>query len=746
MTLCAEETRVRRDRRSTTTLLLCGLLAAAGLVTAAESDLPAALERASTAAETSLRQGDLRAAEARYREALFDGWLLVGSLERLEKRVPEARAAIRRASFFATEDRPSSHALARAYLQAEEPQEAVDVLAALAKREPRDIETRRLLSAALSAAGRPEQAKAVLDEASAIPTDDPEQAFLIGSQYLWQRDVEAAARLFAKVVAARPIPQTHVLIGRSYRDAAEYGRARTELETALRLDPSVRRAHYYLGMIALNEDMSADRVARAEAEFRQELKLAADDPLTNDQLGQLLLDAGRAREALPALEAAVRADARSAYLSHLGRCQLALEQPAEAVVTLRRALELAGQQADEEELESIHFQLGRALRSIGPEAEARQHLAEAARLAASRRDAAAARGPGASQAARGVPLLEDSALAGITPEQRKLLRGHVDAILARAYFNLGVIQAQDLQVPAMERYARAASSFEKAAEIDPAFPQVQASLGIARFNARQFGEAVAPLTRALAKTPTDDSLKRMLATARLDTGAWAEAVALLDADPVLANDPDPSLQFGRGLALLRSGRAEDAERVLAALLLRGGESAEALVLLGQARVQLGHYEPAVAALERALRLKPDVADADASLGLARWKLGRAEQAESALRAALARRPSDLGSQLTLAELLEATKRADEAVPLLRDVVAANPDSGEAHLMLGGILLARGEDAEALAQLEAAARQLPEEPGIQEQLAQAYRKLGRKAEAERALEAARRLQKKRGEGR
>ena len=50
---------------------------------------------------------------------------------------------------------------------------------------------------------------------------------------------------------ARPIPQTHVLIGRAYRDAGEYERARAELQRPLAQDPGVRRAHYYLGMVAL---------------------------------------------------------------------------------------------------------------------------------------------------------------------------------------------------------------------------------------------------------------------------------------------------------------------------------------------------------------------------------------------------------------------------------------------------------------------------------------------------------------
>ena len=42
----------------------------------------AALDRAISAAEERLQKGEFAAAESHYREALFEGWRLMGSLER----------------------------------------------------------------------------------------------------------------------------------------------------------------------------------------------------------------------------------------------------------------------------------------------------------------------------------------------------------------------------------------------------------------------------------------------------------------------------------------------------------------------------------------------------------------------------------------------------------------------------------------------------------------------------------------
>ena len=50
--------------------------------------------------------------------------------------------------------------------------------------------------------------------------------------------------------------------------------------------------------------------------------------------------------------------------------------------------------------------------------------------------------------------------------------------LARAYFNLGVLQAQVARrAEGIERFARAAEFFERTAAIDPDFPQVQSRWG-----------------------------------------------------------------------------------------------------------------------------------------------------------------------------------------------------------------------------------------------------------------------------
>jgi tetratricopeptide (TPR) repeat protein len=619
--------------------VICGAVAADDT-----ADPAAALETAISAAEGRLQGGDLDAAESLYRQAVFEGWLLTAALERLEGRLPASRDAVHGAALFRVESAPSLRALAAAQLQTGEAAAAAETLETLAARDARDGETRRLLARALAAEGRMEAATERLDEAAALAADDAELAFLVGTDYLFLKKPGQAERLFARVAAARPIAQTHVLVGRAYRDAGEHDRARAELQAALRQDPAVRRAHYYLGTVALADARTGpDRLDRAIAEFREELKQAPDDAAANDQLGLALLEAGRAAEALPALETAVRADARPLVLFHLGRCLLALDRDAEAATALRRALEAAEEHAGSDaEIGKIHYQLGLALRKLGAGAEAATHLAEAGRRA----------GQGPDASAESSDQDAASPLAALPLWQRQGLKRRAGAGLVRSYFNLGVIQAQARRsVPAAERFARAAAFFERAAALDPDFPQVQASLGVAYFNAREFAKATGPLSRAAAARPEDRGLKRMLATSWLNTEAWDKAAALLEDDP--ERETDAALQFAYGLALLRSGRAARAAEVLAGAAAARGDSAELLVLLGQARAQQGKDEDAVRALEGALALDATVAQAHGTLGAVYLRQGRLDEAEKALRAELAAHPADAGAQRDLAAVLAA---------------------------------------------------------------------------------------------
>lgn len=702
-----------------------------------------AVENVAAQAEDALRHGERALAESRYRDTLLEGWMLVGDLDVADGRIEEARAAYTAASTAATELRRPRHSLAAVLLQLGDNAEAVKVMSDEVSHNRRDPETHRLLAQALIASGHPEQAVADLEEAHQALPQDFELAYALAGGYLRVDKPEAAERLFVELEKARPIPETYVLVGRTYRDYHQFERAEATLRKALELDPHVLRAHYYLGTTL---GMSVPpRFDQAIAEFEAELTLEPDHTLSHLYLGMALAEGHRCEEALPHLKKGAEWSA-SGGASHagegdalffIGRCDLSLDRPQEALDVLRRALELTkANPPDEAQLMSIHYQLGLALRRTGAEQEALPHFAEAEKHAAQR--SATARenltsylsgslSRGGTEAAKPPAV---SPLSPLSPDERAALRSRANADLARAYMNMGILHAQ------ARRFARAAAELEQAAAIDPQFPQVQYSLGVAYFNAGQFEKAGPPLASVLAATPSDLAVRRMLALALFNTDAYDRTVDLLKNDPERATDP--SLQYTYAVALVRSGRSADAEQTFSRLLRAHGDQPDLLVLQGQAQVEQGDYDGAVESLQRALRQKPDVADANAALGMIYLKQGRLPEAERALRAEIEAHPDNIRSRHHLAVVLDLLDRPKDALEQLRRVLAARPSFGEARYLIGKVLLALGSPDEAIVHLEAAVRLTPDKAAGYFQLAQAYRKVGRTEEADKQLEVYRRL--------
>ena len=707
-----------------------------------EGRVAASVERA----DRALQHGELQLAESAYRQALLDGWMLLGDLAVAADDLEGAQNAYRAASTVALDFRRPLRSLALAQLGSGDAEEAIATLRGLLVRSPRDADLRRLLAQALVAAGRGEEAILELTEVVDADPEDLESLFTLASGLLRQEEVERARELFDRLASARPIPQTHILIGRTYRDSKQFGLARTELEKALALDPQIRRAHYYLGTVELLDEGKA-HLDEAVERFETELSRFPGDPLTSLFLGMAQVESRRFEEALEPLELAVQSPRSEIDGSHfLGRALLALGRAEESLEPLSRALELldAASSTDPSQIESLHYLRARAHRRLGREDLARVDF-EAAK-AASERLASTARerlsdyfGGAVAQegAASSLVPLDVSSVSGLDGASRRSLEEWLAATLARAYLNLGIQQVR------AERFGTAARLLTAGAELRPEDATLQRSLAIARFNAGDRAGAVEPLRAVLANDPGVEDLRRMLALSLIDVGAYDQAATLLRDDP--GRRLDPALQYAFGLSLVRSGQTSEARQVFDRLLSENTEWAELQVLLGQASAQEGDYPTAIAAFERALAIDPEVAEANASLGMIYLRQGELEAAESALVAELAHHPADHLGRYHLATVLDLLDRSEEAADHLERVLAAQPSDADARYLLGKIRLGQGAVAEAVAQLEAASELSPTEPNIHYQLGQAYQRQGRAADARLRFERFRELKKvERGE--
>ncbi|MEM1202225.1 MAG: tetratricopeptide repeat protein [Acidobacteriota bacterium] len=732
--------------------VLAGALGASTVKPAEDGPLRSVL-RAMALAESRLGEGEMEMAESAYRQGLYEGWRLVGSLAVAEGDDDAALEAFRRASTVAAGNRDALRSLGLVHLRLGSAPAAVAVFRDLVLRSPEDVAMRRLFSRALAADGQAAAAVQELEEARQRAPEDPELAFTLGMGHLRLGDRAQADALFTEAAGSPPDVGILVLVGRTYRDFGHHDAARGALRRALELDPEARRAHYYLGTVELLAEGRAGLAAAAES-LRRELELVPDDPQANLFLGMALVEERRFGEALGPLEIASRGPDPSADAFHfLGQARFGLGDLEPARGALERALELASPTGPSpgppDQLSSIHYQLGQALRRLGrPEEAARSFEAAksaSADLARDSRDRLSRylesdlAGGDAADVTSTLQTPVASSLVPLSDDERKALRTEVSTSMARAYLNLGILATRE------QRFGAAADLLAVGSDLAPELPGLQKALGVALWSADRRGEAAAPLAKARRSAPDDAALRRMLALASLDAGDPGTAAELLEADVAspAAGAVEPSLGYAYALALVRGGRAAEAAPVFERLLTENAEWPELHVVLGQAHAQQGDFEAAKASLGRALDLRGDVAGAHATLGEIHLRRGELESAEAALRAELRSHPADRRARHHLATVLDLRGSSDEALDLLRALVEEDPGHADARYLLGKILLGSGEVREASLHLEAAVALTPDEPQAHYQLGQAYQKLGRVDDARarfdrfRALKAAER---------
>ena len=374
---------------------------------------------------------------------------------------------------------------------------------------------------------KPGEAAQELEEAQAIEPADPELLFALASGYLRVKKVEAAERLFARVAAARPQPETYVLIGRTYRDFQLLRPRAHGASRALKMDPRVRRAHYYLGTTALLEEGFV-LLDEAIAEFRRELAITPSDPLATLRLGVA------ARRGTPVRRGAAAARKRGARaVALLRRVDVSGTLPAGARPRggRRRVVSQCARdgrrRAGPEQSAPVAFTTSSrtALRDSGATAEAEREFAEAQRLSVEQRrerTRAALEIPDRHAGRRqpsAIPPARRSADSRLSRRERTGQAAVANRRRPRADVSQSGHRAR-ASGPVRTRRGAVRSS----AAIDPGFPQVQYLARrclLQRGAVRQGGARARP--QALEQQPQNTEASRMLALASLNTGDYAES-------------------------------------------------------------------------------------------------------------------------------------------------------------------------------------------------------------------------------
>lgn len=256
----------------------------------------------------------------------------------------------------------------------------------------------------------------------------------------------------------------------------------------------------------------------------------------------------------------------------------------------------------------------------------------------------------------------------------ELQPGRVDALsnLGAAYVKLG-------------RYEDAITQYRAALAGMPNHAGVRFNLALALYKADRIGEAVVEFERVLEQEAKHPGANLLLADCLLRMGETRRVVDLLG--PLEAElGQDRLFAFLLGTALIEEGEVDRGQELIDQLF-RGGESAEAHVLMALQYFRQGNSLKALDELEKAVELNPELPTVHALYARAlRENRDHAGAAREYLEE-LKRNPNHFESNLWMGLLRREENRLDEAMEYLKRARRMRPRDPSVTYAIGRVHVA-----------------------------------------------------------
>ena len=467
----------------------------------------------------------------------------------------------------------------------------------------------------------------------------------IGSDYFLMEDYAQADTWLTKSLAIDPTSSlTLYLLGRAKYNLQRFAEAAALFVKCLEADPKNSKAAENLGL-------SYERLGRSEeamAAYRSAIALDSLPPQNlgaRVSLGALLIEGGKAEQALPVLVEAVGIAPNDARVHReLGKAYLRLGQLDKAQSELEASVGLDPQSAP------THFLLSQAYNRGGLSERARQESEKYAAISGHRsapddalREAKAAIAAnnltvGEQLVRRYLELHKNSAdghfLLGYIFFRQKKAKESLAEYTEGAKYRTPT--AYDLEVVAsdyvlLEDYPDAAKWYSKAVEWDSGNFQARYYLGRAKYAENLFEDAIEAFNACLKLDPrsvkAEDNLGLSLeALGRTDEALAAYRTAIAWQAESKTKEAGPYVNLG---ALLSStGHPEEALPLLQQAIQIEPSGVNGHRELGKTYAHLEQFDKARQELERAVELAPQVAAPHYLLAQTYRKLGLLEKAQA----------------------------------------------------------------------------------------------------------------------
>lgn len=334
--------------------------------------------------------------------------------------------------------------------------------------------------------------------------------------------------------------------------------------------------------------------------------------------GFALARANRCDAALPIFaETRARGLDSAEVFKLVGNCELTLGRDAEAVASLRSAVE-----RDANDVDSL-VPLALALSNLGKGEEAAKIFARVLEIDPD--NAQAKRLTARLDAVSGDPLKALAALGAADGAEAAPTAGAGDLELAAfAAYRAGYYKQ------AAETYARAIEAAK-----DAATPGMLKNYAMAEDKAGRTADAAKAYAQAMRAAPEDPELPYLLGRLEAARGRRDEAIARYE-ESLVKGPGQAGVRFELGVLQLEDGRNQSAAKTFGLLAREQPQNVDVLQNLGKAQVQAGQQADAVTTFQRMAELRPDDPGPVLTAAALMQRLGREADAHAALEEACRR--------------------------------------------------------------------------------------------------------------
>jgi tetratricopeptide (TPR) repeat protein len=319
-------------------------------------------------------------------------------------------------------------------------------------------------------------------------------------------------------------------------------------------------------------------------------------------------------------------------------------------------------------------------------------------------------------------------LEGAVPEYRQFLKAHPEATAIHS--NLGAALA------GLGRFEEAVAEYKMALRQAPSSPGTRLNLALAYYKMGHIADAATELARVHSESPGNYQAVLLLGDCYMRMGQEKDVIRVLEPESK-SHPEDLAIAYMLGTAYIRNNQVEQGQ-VLVDRILRNGDSAEAHLMLGTAKMNIADFAGARDEFAKAVALNPDLPEVHVLYAKALMFTGDSDLSANEFKAELAKDPFNFDSNLQLGATLRQEQNLAGAKQYFDRALQTRPGDPGVRYQLALIALDEGKTDEARATLEGLVKESPQFTEAHRSLSLVYYRLKRPVDGKREQEIAQKL--------